>query len=90
LKPSEKMYWIKVGLAIVAAVLSIGLQVYAGVDGTLVFLIGVLLYMGSSEVMSNVFKLDKSHGLKVGVGAYVFIWVMLWTLLYTVFKTAPV
>jgi len=90
MKPSEKMYWIKVFLAVVAAVLCVGLQVYANVDGTLVFLIGVLLYMGASEVLSNVFKLDKSHGLKVGVGAYVFIWVMLWTLLFTISKTAPV
>ena len=90
MKPSEKMYWIKVGLALVAALLCGGLQIYANVEGTLVFLIGVLLYMGASELLSSVFKMDKSHGLKVGVGAYVFIWVMVWTLLYTVSKTAPV
>jgi hypothetical protein len=90
LKPSEKMYWIKVGLAFVAAVLCVGLQVYANVEGTLVFLIGVLIYMGASEVLSNILKLEKGHGLKIGVGAYVFIWVMVWTLLYTVSKTAPI
>jgi hypothetical protein len=90
MKPTEKLYWIKAGLAFVAALLCIGLQIYANMEGTLVFMLGTLLYLASSDLLSGYFKLDRSHGLKVGVGAYVFIWVMTWTLLYTVFKTMPV
>ncbi|MCX6649547.1 MAG: hypothetical protein NTV61_09225 [Candidatus Bathyarchaeota archaeon] len=90
MKPSEKLYWIKAGLAFVAALLCVFLQIYINMEGTLVFMLGTLLYLAASDVLSGFFKLDRSHGLKVGVGAYIFIWVMTWTLLYTVFKTMPV
>ena len=89
MKPSEKVYWIKVGLAFIVALLCAGMQIYANVEGTLVFLLGALLYMVTSELLSNLYHLDKSHGLKVGIGAYVFIWIMTWTLIYTVFHTMP-
>jgi hypothetical protein len=52
-------------------------------------MLGTLLYLSSSDLLSGYLKLDRGHGLKVGVGAYIFIWVMVWTLLYTVFRTAP-
>jgi hypothetical protein len=52
-------------------------------------MLGVLLYLASSDLLSGYLNLDRGHGLKVGVGAYIFIWVMVWTLLYTVFRTAP-
>jgi len=89
MKPSEKLYWIKAGLALIAAVICFILQVYIKIDGTLVFMLGTLLYLASSDLLSGHFNLDRGHGLKVGVGAYIFIWVMVWTLLYTVFRTAP-
>jgi hypothetical protein len=53
-------------------------------------MLGTLLYLASSDLLSGFFKLDRGHGLKIGVGAYIFIWVMIWTLFYTVFKTMPV
>jgi len=89
MKPSEKLYWIKVGLALVAAVLCVALQIFGHIEGTLVFMLGTLLYLASSDLLSGRLGLDRGHGLKVGVGAYVFIWIMLWTLLYTVFRIAP-
>jgi hypothetical protein len=90
MKPSEKLYWIKAGIALVAAVACVFLQVNLNMEGTLVFMLGTLLYLAASDVLSGVFKLGRGHGLKVGVGAYVFIWIMTWTLLYTVFRIAPV
>jgi hypothetical protein len=90
MKPSEKLYWIKAGLALMAGVICVLLQINLNMEGTLVFMLGTLLYLAASDVLSGVFKLERGHGLKVGVGAYVFIWVMTWTLLYTVFKTIPV
>jgi hypothetical protein len=89
MKPSEKLYWIKVGLAFVAAVLCVALQTFGNIEGTLVFMLGTLLYLASSDLLSGWLKLDRGHGLKVGIGAYIFIWIMTWTLLYTVFRTAP-
>jgi di/tricarboxylate transporter len=89
MKPSEKLYWIKAGLALIAAILCFTLQIYVKIDGTLIFMLGVLLYLASSDLLSGYLNLDRGHGLKVGVGAYIFIWVMVWTLLYTVFRTAP-
>jgi hypothetical protein len=90
MKSSEKLYWFKAGLALVAAVLCFSLQTYFAIEGTLVFLLGALLYLATSDALSSYFKLERSHGLKVGVGAYVFIWIMLWTLLYTMSRTAPI
>jgi len=89
MKPSEKLYWIKTGLALIAAILCFTLQVYVKIDGTLVFMLGTLLYLASSDLLSGYLKLDRGHGLKVGVGAYIFVWIMVWTLLYTVFRAAP-
>jgi len=89
MKQSEKLYWTKVGIALVAAVVCVGLQVYLNMDGVLVFMLGALLYLASSDLLSGLFKLERGHGLKVGIGAYIFVWVMAWTLLYTVFRTMP-
>jgi hypothetical protein len=90
MKPSEKLYWVKAGLALIAGIVCFSLQMYANIDGVLVFTLGTLFYMASSELLSGYFKLDRGHGLKVGVGAYVFLWIMVWTLLYTITRTAPV
>ncbi len=90
MKPSEKLYWIKAGLALVAALLCFSLQTYFAIEGTLVFLLGALLYLATSDALSSYFKLERGHGLKVGAGAYIFIWIMVWTLLYTVSQTAPI
>ena len=87
MKTSEKLYWIKAGLALVAAFICFGLQLYGHIEGTLVFMLGVLLYMLSSDLLSGWLKMERGHGLKVGIGAYLFIWIMVWTLLYTVFGT---
>ncbi len=84
MKPSEKLYWIKVVLAIVAAVLCTALQLTILKDGTLVFLLGTLFYLAISDVFSGVMKLERGHGLKVGIGAYIFVWIMSWTLFYTI------
>ena len=88
MKASEKLYWVKVGLAFFAAVACIIIQVYLKLDGTLVFMLGTLLYLVSSDALSGIFHLDRGHGLKIGIGAYIFVWLMIWTLLYTVIQTS--
>jgi hypothetical protein len=86
LKTSEKVYWIKTGFALVSAVLSFTLQQYYSVDGSLIFMIGALVYLAFSDLLSTLMKLERNHGLKIGIGSYIFTWVTLWTLLYTVYK----
>ena len=86
MKASEKVYWIKVGTAILAGILCVSLQVYFQLDGLLVFMLGTLIYLGASDLLSSVMKLDRSHGLKIAIGAYIFVWIMIWTLLYTIIR----
>ncbi len=84
MKTSEKMYWIKVGVAVLAGFLCMGLQVFVKLDGNIVFLLGTLIYLGASDLLSSALKLERGHGLKIAIGAYLFTWVMTWALLYTV------
>jgi len=77
------MYWLKVGVSIIAAVLCVILQVYVKLDGSMVFLLGSAFYIVSSDSLSNYLKLEKGHGIKIGIGAYIFTWIMVWTILYT-------
>jgi hypothetical protein len=86
LKTSERVYWIKTGFALVSAVFSFTLQQYYSVDGSLIFMIGALVYLAFSDLLSTLMKLERNHGLKIGIGSYIFTWVTLWTLLYTVYK----
>jgi di/tricarboxylate transporter len=84
MKTSEKLYWLKVGIAVLAGFGCLGLQVYVNLDGNIVFLLGTLIYLGASDLLSTMFKLERGHGLKVAIGAYLFTWVMTWALLYTI------
>ncbi len=84
MKTSEKVYWIKVAIAILASIICVSMQVYFGIDGTLVFMLGTVIYLISSDVLSSVMKLDRGHGLKIAIGAYIFVWLMTWTLLWTI------
>ena len=86
MKTSEKVYWIKVAIAVFAALACVSLQVYFRIDGALVFMLGTLIYLISSDVLSNMMKLDRGHGLKIAIGAYIFVWLMTWTLLYTIIR----
>ena len=49
-------------------------------------MIGALVYLAFSDLLSTLMKLERNHGLKIGIGSYIFTWVTAWTLLYTVYK----
>ncbi len=86
MKTTERIYWIKWGISLIASVLSWALQVYVKLDGTMVLLIGAVFYMSLSDYLSHKYGLERIHGLMVGVGAYLFTWIMIWTLLWTLVK----
>jgi hypothetical protein len=88
MKQSEKIYWLKAGASVVVAVLCVVLQVYIHIDSGLVFAFGALIYMVISDLLANLMKVERGHGFKIGIGAYIFTWLMVWTLLYTILKTS--
>jgi hypothetical protein len=84
---AERVYWSKFAASIAVAVLSLVEQVYLNVPGSLVFVLGVILYMVLSNLLSSMNGVERSRGLKIGVGIYFFTWVVVWVLLYTVVQT---
>ena len=87
MKASEKVYWIKAGSAVAVAVISLLIQTGFGLDGNYVFLMGTIIYMGLSDLLANQMHLERNRALKIGVGAFLFIWLTTWTMLNTLVRT---
>lgn len=87
MEASEKIYWTKLAAAIGMAVLTLVLQVYLNVEGMILFMLGALLYMALSDLISNMNGVERTRGIKIGIGAFFFTWMVIWILLYTVVQT---
>jgi len=83
--PAERIWWVKLVISLAVAGLTLTAQVSLGVGGSTSFMIGVLIYLALSDVLSHLGGVDRLRGLKIGVGAYFFTWLMTWALLYTTF-----
>ena len=83
---AEKVYWSKFAGAIGVAFLNLALQVLLKVHGSLVFIFGIIFYMVLSDLLSSVNGIERTRGLKIGVGIYFFTWFVSWIFLYTVFR----
>ena len=83
---AEKVYWSKFAGAIGVAFLNLALQVFLKVHGSLGFMLGIILYMVLSDLLSSVNGVERTRGLKIGVGIYFFTWFVAWIFLYTVFR----
>ena len=83
LEPLTLIYWLKVALGVVAAVLCVLLPVanlFGGIG------IGVLTYVVSDRVLRRMFinEIDKpSTVTKTGIGIFIIAWVFFWVLLFT-------
>lgn len=84
----DKIWWTKVVASLMVAVLTLSMQVFFNLGGVTTFMLGVLVYLGLSDLLSNVLGVERFRGLKIGVGAYFFIWVTTWILLYTYINPA--
>jgi hypothetical protein len=82
--PAEKIWWLKIAVAFGTACLTLVLQLYLNMNGTTVFMFGVLVYVMISEIMARFFNIDNARALKIGVGAFFFSWVMIWVFLNTI------
>lgn len=87
MKAAEKIWWTKLAAAVGVAIITSLVQLYFNVSGSVAFMLGVLLYMGISDLLSNLNGVDRMRGLKIGVGAYTFTWLTTWVLLYTIAQT---
>ena len=87
MKVSEKVWWTKIAAAVGVAIVSVVLQVIFNLRGETTFMLGTVIYLGLSDVLSNMNGVERTRGLKIGVGAYVFTWITSWVLFYTIFQT---
>lgn len=88
LTPAEKIWWLKVVLAILVAFLMLLTQIYFDLSGLTSFSLGIIMYLAFSDILSSMNKIDRFRGLKIGVGAYFLTWLTVWILLYTFFVTS--
>ena len=88
MNPSEKIWWAKIGVSLVVAGITLAAQVFLGLGGSTTFMLGVLIYLSLSDLLSRMTGVDRFRSLKIGVGAYFFTWLTVWTLLYTYVQTA--
>jgi hypothetical protein len=84
MKDSDQIYWIKSALAIVTGALTMISNTYFGVHDTISVLIGIAIYFAISEIMSMIKNIDRNRTIRIGIGAFLFIWIFSWTLFNTI------
>ena len=87
MKASEKIWWIKVAAAVGVAIVTMVLQVSFSLRGETTFMLGLIIYLGLSDVLSNMNGIERTRGLKIGVGAFFFTWITSWVLFFTIVQT---
>lgn len=87
MKASEKIWWTKLAAAIGVAIITLVLQVVFNLTGQSTFMLGVIIYLGLSDVLSNLNGVERTRGLKIGVGAFFFTWITSWVFFYTLVQT---
>ena len=87
MKVSEKVWWTKIAAAVGVAIVSVVLQIFFNLRGETTFMLGTVIYLGLSDVLSNMNGVERTRGLKIGIGAYLFTWITSWVLFYTIFQT---
>lgn len=83
MKQSEKVYWIKALLGLATGFITFYVQSGLGIQGKLALMTGTVLYIGYSEVAAKLFDIERDRTIKIGMGAFLFLWMLTWTLLNT-------
>ena len=87
MKAAEKIWWTKIAAAVGVAIVTLVMQVVFNLMGTTSFMLGVIIYLGLSDLLSNMNGVERTRGLKIGVGAFLFTWITSWVLFYTIVQT---
>lgn len=58
---------------------------HIGLDAHITLMAGLALYIALSEGLAVITKIERERTLKIGIGAFIFIWMLAWTLLNTLY-----
>jgi hypothetical protein len=95
MKPIEKVYWLRFGLGILAALVCIGFGMATNTISNSEFkpdtlmngiALALITYLVSYYAVKSIFitKVQKPQKLfTTGIGIYLLSWIVFWTLLYT-------
>jgi hypothetical protein len=96
-RPLVTLYWARLSLGIVAAVISTAITLILGERGLNTFLngltIALLVYLVTYYIFKARFwtKVEKqSKIMTMGIGIYFFTWIVFWILLYSLILGSPV
>ncbi len=81
MKTSEQVYWIKVVGAVLTGVICLFLNKSLGLQEHIILMAGITIYLFLSEALAIVTKINRNRTIKIGIGAFLFIWMLVWTLL---------
>ena len=56
---------------------------YLGLNEQIALMAGLTLYIVLSEGLAVVTDIERNRTLKIGIGAFIFLWMLSWTLLNT-------
>jgi hypothetical protein len=87
MKASEKIWWTKLAAAVGVAIITLVLQVFFNLAGQTTFMLGVIIYLGLSDLLSSMNGVERGRGLKIGVGAFFFTWITSWVFFFTIIQT---
>ncbi|MES0325184.1 MAG: hypothetical protein ABUK18_04805 [Candidatus Bathyarchaeia archaeon] len=83
MKESEKVYWIKAVLGLATGLITFYINSSLGFQGEIALMAGTVLYIAYSEAAAMMFNVDRDRTIKIGMGAFLFLWMLSWTLLNT-------
>lgn len=58
---------------------------YLGLNEHIALMSGLTLYIVLSEGLATVAEVERDRTLKIGIGAFIFLWILIWTLLNTLY-----
>jgi hypothetical protein len=85
MEPLNLIYWIKLGLGALAAIICVALRVNDIFTG---ILMSAAVYLLGDRILKQMFaaKVDKLSSItKTGISIYIVSWIFFWILLYTLF-----
>jgi len=58
---------------------------HLGLNEHITLMAGLTLYIALSEGLAIITEIERDRTLKIGIGAFIFLWMLSWTLLNTIY-----